>query len=138
MAASVSQIMGGLETRLATVSGLHVKDYAPGSPNLPGAFPLVPPIDYRATMGRGKYVIPFQVALVVSAALDRVGQHLLAELTSQTGDRSIRAALEGDKTLGGLVDDCVVDTFDPQGLMQVGLIDQFGGVFNLRVIATGV
>lgn len=138
MAATIEQIMTGLETRLATISGLNVKDFAPGSPVFPSAFPLVPGFEYGATMSRGTYELPFRVAIVVSAALDRVGQMNLARYANQTGDYSIRAAIEGDKTLGGLVSTLIVDSFDPTGLGDIGLMDFFGGVFNIRIWASGV
>ena len=144
MAATIPQIMTGIETRLKTINGLRTADHAPGDPIPPAAFPLVPQINYRETMRRGSYTLPFRVALVVASQVDRVGQHLLAEFASQTGTRSIRAALEGDRettgtqTLGGLVQDLVVDSFDPDGLVDVGLAGYVGGIFNLRVIASGV
>ena len=138
MAATIPQIMTGIETRLKTVPGLKTADHAPGDPIAPCAFPLVPAFTYRETMGRATYSLPFRVAVVVAGQVDRVGQHNLAEYASQTGARSIRAALEGDKTLGGLVQDLVVDSFDPDGLVDVGLAGYVGGIFNLRVLASGV
>lgn len=138
MAATIEQIMGGLEARLATVSGLRTKDIAPDNPAVPCAFPLVPPITYRETFGRGTYSLNFRIVVLVSAALDRVGQFKLAGYANPRGDTSIITAIEGDKTLGGIVSDTVVDTFDPDGLQDVGLIGYYGGVFNLRVIASGV
>ncbi|HEX6968107.1 MAG TPA: hypothetical protein VF174_04735 [Micromonosporaceae bacterium] len=139
MAATIPQIMTGLKDRLATVSGLRATDYAPDNPNPPCAFPLVPAIlSYREAMRRGTYVIPFRIALLTGAQLDRAGQKALAGYANPTGDQSIRAALEdGDRTLGGLVDDLIVDGFDPDGLQEVGLVAYYGGVFTVRVIASG-
>ena len=143
MAADIPEIMTGIKDRLATIIGLRASDYAIGNPQPPAAFPLVPDFDYRNAMRRGNYVIPFRVVVLVSAQLDRVGQHLLAEYASQTGEKSIRAALEGDRettgrqTLGGLVDDLVVDSFTTTGLEEVGIAGYFGGIFNLRVSASG-
>lgn len=138
MAATVPQIMIGIEKRLATIPSLNTADHAPGNPIAPAAFPLVPAFNYRDTMRRGSYTLRFRVAVLVANQLDRVGQHLLAEYASQTGDKSIRAALEADKTLGGIVDDLVVDDFDPTGLDDVGLAGYVGGIFNVRVLASGV
>ncbi|MEV4271933.1 hypothetical protein [Micromonospora aurantiaca (nom. illeg.)] len=144
MAATIPQIMTGIETRLKTVHGLNTADHAPGNPMPPAAFPLVPAIPYRETMGRAHYTLTFRVVLLVANQLDRVGQHLLAEFASQTGDRSIRAALEGDRettgvqTLGGLVHDLVVDGFDPDGLVDAGLAGYIGGIFTVRIMASGV
>lgn len=138
MAATIEQIMSGLETRLATISGLNTRDIAPDNPMVPCAFPLVPPITYRETFGRGTYSLNFRIVVLVSAALDRVGQFKLAGYANPRGATSIITAIEGDKTLGGIVSDTVVDNFDPTGLDEVGLIGYYGGVFNVRVIASGV
>lgn len=139
MAATIPQIMTKLGERLATVDGLRGTSYAPDNPSPPVAFPLVPAIpSYREAMRRGVYVLPFQIALLTGAQLDRTGQERLALFASPTGAASVRAALEdGDRTLGGLVDDLIVDGFDPNGLQEVGLINYYGGVFSLRVMAPG-
>lgn len=138
MAATIEQVMTGIETRLATITGLQAYDFAPDNPTPPCAFPLVPAIpSYRETFQRGRYVIPLQVALLTGAQLDRPGQHKLAAYASQTGDNSIRAAIEGDKTLGGVAEDLVVDSFNPSGLDEVGLVGYYGGLFTVRVILRG-
>lgn len=139
MAATIQQIMTGLKGRLATISGLRAYDYAPDDPNPPCAFPLVPMIrSYRETMGHTSYVIPFQIVVLTGAQLDRSGQQRLAGYASQTGPTSIRAALEDtDPTLGGIVDDLIVDSFDPAGIQEVGLVGYYGGTFAVRVVAPG-
>jgi len=139
MAATIVQIMTGLRDRLATISGLNTWDYAKDNPVVPAAFPLVPPIQsYRETMGRGTYVIVVPVAVLVGAQVDQAGQHALAGYANQTGATSIRQAIEGDRTLGGIVNDLVVDSFDTGGLQEVGLVGYYGGLFRVRVIASGV
>lgn len=138
MATTIAEIMGGLKVRLDTISGLQAYDYAPDDPVSPCAFPLVPPISsYRETMQRGRYVLTFRVVVLTGAQLDRPGQMRLAQYASQTGASSIRAAIEGDRTLGGLVEECVVDSFSPDGLEEVGLVNYYGGTFTVRVVARG-
>lgn len=133
--------MTALKGRLSSVDGLRAYDYAPDNPTLDkaAAFPLVPEISsYREAMRRGLIVYPFRVALLTGAQLDRSGQLRLAQYASATGVRSIRAALEdGDRTLDGLIDDLVVDSFDPNGLQEVGLLNYYGGTFAVRVMAPG-
>ena len=140
MATSIGDIMAALGTRLNAIDGLRGYGYAPDNPSPPCAFPLVPDIgSYREAMKRGTYVIPFQVAVLTGAQLDRTGQKSLAGFVSQTGTASVRVALEdGDKTLGGIVNDLVVDSFTSRGLEEVGLVGYYGGLFTVRVIATGV
>ncbi|MGW3808853.1 hypothetical protein [Micromonospora sp. NPDC005113] len=139
MATYIDQVMAALGTRLNTISGLRGLPIAPDNPSPPCAFPLVPDIpSYREAMQRGTYVVTYQVALLTGAQLDS-GQKALARYASPTGSTSIRAVLEdGDKTLGGLIDDLVVDGFTSRGLEEVGLVGYYGGLFQVRVIASGV
>ena len=139
MAADLADIMEALGARLDTVAGLRGFGYSPDNPQTPCAFPLVPSIpSYRETMRHGTYVLQFRIALLTAAQLDKVGQHKLARYANPTGTSSVRAALEdGDKTLGGLVDDLVVDGFDSNGLEEVGIGSYYGGTFTVRIIASG-
>jgi hypothetical protein len=139
MAPTIEQIMDGIETRLATISGLRVSDVSPGQINPPCAIVGVPAItSYHATFGSGRMTLDdITVTVLVSAAVDRVGQKKLAGYANPTGSTSIKAAVEGDKTLGGVVDDCIVVSFRPLGLDEVGVIGYFGGIFQLRAIAIG-
>jgi len=137
-APTILQVMQGLETRLATISGLRVSEFIADQITPPMAVVGVPPIEsYRVTMQRGRFMLQPQIYILVSAALDRVGQAALASYADVSGATSIPAAVEGDRTLGGIVHDCVVDAFRPLGLEEVGMIGYYGGVFDLRVIAPG-
>jgi hypothetical protein len=137
-AVTILQVMQGIETRLKTIDGLRVTYYIADQVNPPQAVVGCPPIDsYRATFRRGVFLLQPQVVVLTSAALDRVGQTALAEYANPIGAKSIPAAIEGDRTLGGVVEDCVVDSFQPLGMEEVGLIGYYGGVFDLRVVAPG-
>ena len=137
-APTILAVMQGLETRLKTISGLRADYFAADQINPPHAVIGVPAIEsYRATMTRGRFQLQPQIFVFVSAALDRVGQSRLAGFANATGATSIPAAIEADRTLGGIVDDCVVDSFRPLGMEEVGLIGYYGGVFETRVIAPG-
>lgn len=130
--------MEAIETRLQTISGLRTAAFVADQVNPPTAIVGVPNVDeYHATFMRGRMSLNFQVWILVSAALDRVGQMSLADFANPTGNTSIIAAIEGDKTLGGVVNDCVVISFRSLGTEEVGQIGYYGGVFELRVIADG-
>lgn len=138
-APTLQQIMEGIEARLDTIEGLRVSDIKPGSVDPPMAVVGVPDVtSYHGTFGRGKFQLQPTITILVSKAFDRIGQHALAGYANPTGATSIVAAIEADKTLGGVVDDCIVVDFRPLGQEEVGLIGFFGGVFNLQVIAQGV
>lgn len=137
-APTILQVMRGLETRLQTIEGLRTSSYVADQINPPQAVVGVPPIeDYRATMRRGRWMLQPQIYIFVSAVLDDRGQAALAGYANVSGPTSIPAAVEGDGTLGGIVEDCVVDSFRPLGMEEVGLIGYYGGVFDLRVVAPG-
>lgn len=138
MAVTIEQMLTGIETALEAIPDFRATNYVPGQVNPPCAFPIVPPFEYRKTFGRGMYMLPFQIAVLVGTQLERSGQHKLASYADQTGTNSIRAALEADKTLGGLVQDVVVVGFSPEGLQEVGVIGYVGGVINIVITASGV
>lgn len=141
----LTAVMDGLESRLATISGLRVSDVVPDQINPPAAFVGVPPItDYHGSMRMGTTRLEMPVWVFVSAALDRIGQRALAGYASPSGPTSIRAALEapdpdGRKTLGGVVgvQDVMVRDFRPLGREEVGLIGYFGGVWTVLVEIDG-
>ena len=138
-APTILEIMQGIETRLKTIDGLRTSWYVADQINPPQAVVGCPPIEnYRQAMGRGSFELRPEVYILVSAAIDRVGQALLAGFANPTGATSIPAAIEGDRTLGGKAQDCVVDSFRPLGAEEAGFIGYYGGVFSLRVIASGV
>lgn len=130
--------MDGIETRLLTISGLRVSDVSPSQISPPCAVVGVPPVEaYHVAMGSNRMALDFPVSVFVSAAApDRIGQKNLAGYANPSGATSIKAAIEGDKTLGGILDDCIVMSFRPLGLEEVGLIGYYGGVFTVRAIST--
>lgn len=137
--ATIAEIMTGIETRLATIPDLRVSSYVADQINPPQAIVGVPPVpDYRLAFGPvGELRIEPTITILVSAALDRVGQAKLATYVDKTGAQSVFAAIEADKTLGLTDVDCTVKSFQPLGLQDVGVIGYYGGVFTLACLATG-
>lgn len=136
--ATIEQIMAGIETRLATISGLRTSDTLAPQISPPWAMVGVPPVEnYHATMGSRRFELNPTISVFTSTSWDRTGQLKLAGYANQTGSTSIRAAVEADRTLGGVVEDCVVDSFRPINIEEFGEIGYFGGVFQLRVFARG-
>lgn len=108
-AATPSQVKDGLKARLQTISGLRCYDYQPDQVNPPFAFPTLNQIRYHATaMGSGGVEMDFDITLVLSRQSERVAQDQIDAYTAYDGAQSVRAAIEADRTLGGVVDDCVV------------------------------
>lgn len=139
-ATTIAQVMTGIATRLATIDGLRTTadGTAPDQINPPQAIVGVPPIpQYHQSMAMGRFRLEVPVYLLVSAALDRTGQLQLAGFADPAGATSVRAVIEADRTLGRVVDDCVVQDFRPLGAEEVGAIGYYGGVFTLLIYAQG-
>lgn len=116
-----------------------MSDTLEGDISPPWAMIGVPPIsNYHATMGRARFEVEPTISVFTSKGWDRTGQLQLASYANPTGAKSIIAAVEADKTLGGVVEDCIVVSFRPIGIEEFAEIGYFGGVFTTRIIARGV
>jgi len=102
MPATVSQVASGLATRLATISGLRTSAYQPEQLNPPLAFPVLNSVNYHRAMGGGDVTMDWTVFLIVGRYVDRNAYTILDGFLSYSGATSIRAAIESDKTLGGV------------------------------------
>ena len=111
MPATPSQVKDGLKVRIETISGLRAFDYQPDQVNPPFAFPTLNEIRYHQTgMGTGGVVMDFTITIVVGRASERTAQDELDKYTAFSGAQSIRAAIEADRTLGGVADDLIVNS----------------------------
>ena len=137
-APTLDQIVTGLETRLATISGLRHTPYLPDQINPPQAVVWLPRIKaYHGTMARGTMELEAEIHLYVSDVLSRVTRKALGGYMDVTGTNSIITAIEGDKTLGGLALDLYVDDaaeFSPNEIAGIGF---YGARFNIQIVAQG-
>lgn len=138
-APSMLAIMQGINTRLATITGLRTDAGIPDQINPPQAIVGVSAVpNYHEAFKHGLMRFDPTVTILVSKAYSRTSEIMLASYVDPTGATSIHAAIEADRTLGGVVDDCIVESFRPMNAEEVGLIGYVGGVFQLRVLAKGV
>ena len=105
MSATASQIKTGIKERLKTIPGLRAYDYQPDQPNPPMAWPTLDDVVYHGAMNGGNVVYKFTVSVIAGRASERSSQAFLDRLISYGG--GIRAAIEGDPTLGDLVQDSI-------------------------------
>lgn len=102
MPATVSQVATGLANNLATISGLRTSAYQPEQLNPPFAFPTLNRIEYHRAFQGGDVVMDWTVNVIVGRYVDRNAFATLDGFLSYSGATSIRAAIEADKTLGGV------------------------------------
>lgn len=116
-----SQVRDGLKTRLLTISGLRAYDLIPDTVTPPAA--VVGQLDFTFDIdnARGLDQAQVDVLVIVQRFSERSGQNLLDTYLSGAGSTSIKAAIEGDRTLGGAVNTLRVTgaeagTYESQGV----------------------
>jgi hypothetical protein len=131
---SLEELLGAVEARLATIPRLNVGDLVPSAINPPQAVVGVPDIpDYTPAVQGRRPILRLTVLVLVSSGISRLGQQQLARYADPVGDESIPAVIHADRTLGGVVGDCLVASFRALGIQEVGIIGYFGGQFVLKV-----
>jgi hypothetical protein len=111
MAARLSEIREGLAANLRVLEGLNVSAYMLSAPPSPYIWVRPAPdelIEYHRAMGDGIEAWFMRVEAFTGTPFDVAAQKHLDALVESTGPTSVKAALEADKTLGGVAQDSVV------------------------------
>lgn len=127
--------MGGLATRLETISGLRVFAHPPDNLTPPAAVVAFPDgIEYDTTMARGADRLSVPVHVLVGRVSDRSAANELGLYLSAPGAKSVKAAIEADKTLGGAAQTtCVTDA--NVEIFTVAGVDYLAATFTADVVA---
>jgi hypothetical protein len=135
MSIDVAAVMDGMGGALAEIAGLRVYDYPADQVAVPAAIVALPEsLEYDSTMARGADRGTFQVFVVVGKVSARGSRDVLAPYLSGTGTKSLKAALESDRTLGGAASSIRVTTASVE-VITVGAVDYLGALFSVDVIA---
>ena len=110
MSVTVTQIRSGLAANLATVTGAQILSYQLANPTTPSIAIFPAGTQYNQAFNRGIDQWTFTVQAIVSIAVDQNGQQQLDAYLAPTGATSIRAAIESDRTLGGVALNLVVES----------------------------
>lgn len=133
--ASISSIRSGLATRLGTISGLRTSATMPDNPNPPIAVVMPSSVSYDDTFRKGMQTYVFNVLVIVGRVDERTAQNNLDAYVSSTGNSSIKLAIEGDKTLGGVVFDTRVSEMRNYGQLPVGEVTYLTAEFTVLCYA---
>ena len=100
---SVSAVREGIKKNLQNINTMRVYDTIPDVIVPPCA--IVGQLDFTfdASMARGLDTASCDVYVIVQRISERAGQDKLDELLAGTGPKSIKTAIESDRSLGGLV-----------------------------------
>lgn len=134
--ADLAAIIDGLTDNLGTIDKLRVQPEVLDTVPIPCAI-VGPPtsVTYDEVMARGADLYTFTVRVLVARASERAAQRALFGYTAGTGAKSIKAAIESDKTLGGAADTVRVISAGNLGVYGYGDADYMGAEFTVEVIA---
>jgi hypothetical protein len=135
MALDLNAVMDAIGTRLSTITGLRVADYAAQQVNPPQAIVSLPtePVEYDAVMGRGadRAVIP--ITVLVGAVSDRASRDAIAAYISGTGALSVKVAVEGGNSDLGAAAQTVRVMTARVDIVTIGAVDYLGATFDVEV-----
>lgn len=103
MSVTVTQIRSGIAANLATVTATQISSYQLSNPTLPALAVFPAGVEYNQAFNRGVEKWTFTVQALVAYTSDVDGQQLLDAYLAPSGSTSVRAAIESDRTLGGVV-----------------------------------
>ena len=90
-------------------------------------------INYWEAFAGGDVRIQFTVTVVVGRTAERASQKSLYAFMSYSGDKSVRAAIEADRTLGGVAQTSIVQSADNIRVVSQGDADYLALDFNVMV-----
>jgi hypothetical protein len=136
--ASITDIRLGLQTNLSRIPGLRTSSIAPDLVNPPLAIvqPDTSPVRFDISMNRGLDEFRFTITVIAHRADERSSQNKLDSYCAGSGEFSVKQAVEYDRTLGGVVNDCRVTEISSYGSISVNEIQYAAAEFIVVVYAS--
>ena len=129
---SVQEIREGIDDRLSTIAGLRHSPTVPKTLNPPHAY-----VKRRLTTfdvsTDGEDDLLFAITVAVSWADWRAAQLELDPYLASTGTKSIKAAIDGDQELGGVVDFCRVASVEEERILTFSGVDYYAADLVVEV-----
>ena len=134
--ASLIALRDGIQARLETISGLRCYHNVPDKPELPAALVVAPPnvVTYDESMG-GTARWLFDLVVLVSRWDAARAQDAIDPYIDTAGTQSVKAAIEGDGTLGGVADTTRVMRVARYGVATYAGIAYLAVEFAVEVIS---
>ena len=135
MAVTITQIRDALAARLATITGLRVSAEIPDNPNPPVAVVQINNVSFDTAFQGGLTTYSFIVSVIVSRVAERRAQDRLDAYASTSGTSSVKEAIEGNRTLGGIVADTRVVEMTGVSAVLLGEATYLAANFAVTVYA---
>lgn len=125
----------GIAENISTIAELRTSAEVPDNPSPPIAIVSLQSINYDQAFQGGLTRYIFTVTVIVGRTAERHVQRALNDYASTSG-RSIKEAVESDRTLGGSAYDCVVSAMTNIGAISLqGDITYLAADFQVTVLA---
>jgi len=131
---SIQDIREGIVSNLSSISGLRTSVDIPDNPSPPIAFVGLESVQYDQSFQRGLTEYNFTVTVLVGRVSERSAQRKLDEYISNDS-RSIKLAIEADKTLGGYSYDVRVSELRNVGTVSLEQVIYLAADFAVTVFA---
>jgi hypothetical protein len=131
----MAQIRSGLAANLATITGMRVAEVIPDNPQPPVAVFELDRIEYDQAMQNGLTIYRFTVQVIVGRASVRSAQRWLDALIPPTGDSSVKAAIESNRTMSGVVQDVRVESMPSIGSIAMNDQTYLAAQFDVVIYA---
>lgn len=135
MSTSLTDIRTGIGTRLATISGLRVSPTIPEQVNPPVAIVQPESVTYDLNARNGLTQYTMVVTVIVARADGRSAQNAVDQYVAPEGPKSVKAAIEADRTLAGKVNTLRVTQVSNYAMTDALEIPYLGIDFTVEVYA---
>jgi len=132
-----SKVRDGLKANLQSIESLRVYDLVPDVIVPPCAIIGQLDLVFDLNNARGLDSASVDVMVIVQRFSERTGQDKLDQYLSGSGDYSIKAAIESDRTLGGVVDTLRV-TAAQSGVYQTADVEYLSYRYQVTIYGDGV
>lgn len=137
----IAAIRSGIAANLKPLAdnGITVYDGWQGHPQPPCVIVEVGPVSFDKAANRGLDEWTFSVVALVSLVHEQVARDNLDRMIQPSGELSIKALVESDRSLGGAADDALVlSATEPRPYITNATGEESYGVeFSVRVYAKG-
>lgn len=125
------------EAATSSINNLNGYSYGALMMNIPAFFVADVELDYGSALESGMETAMFNCRMLVSKTDDSGGQERVDDFMTSEGERSVKAALESDRSLSGACYEAHVDKAEGPKVYVHNGVDYLGCQFRVQVTGRG-
>jgi hypothetical protein len=134
--ADLTAIRAGLKANLETIPNLRASANIPDMPNPPQGIIALSRIAYDVANAKGAAQYDFIISVIVGRQSERTAQTSLDEYISTTHARSIKNAIQSDRTLAGSAYDVRAVEMTGLNVVSIGEVNYLSADFSVTVYSS--